>query len=114
MKLALFILGLLERLVTPRERLRDKIIIANALEMLVEGKNLECAISLHSKNLSPGFYAENPEFALVAGLAFADSGYIVLGEALVLLGFKYGKFSAAQIDQARKTLEEINRRAGRV
>jgi len=114
MKLALFILGLVEKIVTPPERREDKKIIANALELLTNGKNLECAISLHSKNLSPGFYAENPEFALVAGLAFANSGYIDLGESLVMLGFKYGKFSAFEIDRARKTLKEINLRAGRI
>jgi len=114
MKLALFIVGLLEKLVTPRERLRDKIIIANALEMLVEGANLKCAIYLNSENLAHGFYAANPEFAVVAGLAFADSGYIDLGEALVNLGFRHGKFTVSQIDRARKTLKGIKNSAGRI
>jgi len=114
MKLALFLLGLVERVVTPPERMRDKEIMIKALEMLINKKNLECARYLNSERLTHAFYAENPEFALSAGLAYADSGYIGLGESLVMLGFKYGKFSAFEIDRARKTLKEINRRAGRI
>jgi len=114
MKLALFIVGLVEKLVTPPERMRDKKTIAKALEILTYGTNLQCSNYLNSRNLGWDFYTENPEFALAAGLAFADSGYIDLGDALVDLGFKCGKFRASEIDQARKTLEEINRRAGRI
>jgi len=112
MKLALFLLGLVERVVTPPERRRDKEIMVKALEMLIHGTNLQCAIYLNSEKPTHAFYAENPEFALVAGIAFADSGYINLGESLILLGFKYGKFSASEIDRARKSLQEINRSRG--
>ena len=107
MQLDLAILGLVDRVVTPPERRRDKMIIASALGILDSRTNLECAVYLYSESLTRDFYTANPEFAVVAGLVFADAGSFSLGESLVLLGFRHGRFSVPEVDKVRRTLEEI-------
>jgi len=108
MKLNLFIQGLMELGVSRTDWARDIMIMSAALEILPQQAHIECARYLDSKNLIyTGFYTDNPEFALAAGLVYSDSGNINLGVDLVLTGFQHGQFNPYEISEAREALRKI-------
>ena len=108
MDIPMKVFRMIESWIAP-DQAKAKGIIERTVEVMSRDGDKAGVEFLRSQNLTLDFYAQNPPFAVAAGLAYGSSGYMKTGRTLILLGLQHGNFSPPKIERALETWAEVER-----